>query len=566
MTLTFRLPVQLLGVLAWLWSALLWAAPVSATAPPNQALGQSIQYWQETGAAPDLAQAVARYQSGQFTPGHTPVLNFGIGAPPVWLHLAVDNTAAQPVVRRLLIETAWLDRIDVYVRQQGKTLTTYQMGDAQAYAQRPVNSRYFAFDYAYPAGVSDVYLRIATPDPMVVPIYLMLPSAAQHREVIQECSYGILYGFLFALIAYNAVLFASLHSRRFLYYALYLATFMAMNLTYTGHGFAWFWPDALRWQAWSHPILMYAYTLSGLLFATRFLDTRDNFPRLHQGVVLLIAGFGALLAVAIVLDHQAAALLIAFVFVIVFTLSMVGLGAIAMHAGLRPARYFLLGALAAMSGAITTALATWGFIPYTVWTFRAVEIGMMFDATILALALSYQFRVGEAKRIRAEQLAQLDPLTGLNNRRAFYDRTAALWHSSLRNGSPSCVIAIDIDHFKDINDRNGHAHGDKVLVAMAALLREKIRQGDVLARWGGEEFILYLPDTPLHEASLLAERLRAAIANAPMPEQAENLSITVSLGVAQKRPEHDTLDTLINHADHNLYQSKALGRNRVTAD
>jgi diguanylate cyclase (GGDEF)-like protein len=413
--------------------------------------------------------------------------------------------------------------------------------------------------------VSDVFVRVETPDPMVIPFFLLNPETSRLRQTQQELSYGIVYGFLLALMAYNAILFASLRSSRYLLYGLYLAMFVAMNVAYTGHGFAWLWPGSMHWQQWSNPVLMVLYGLSGLVFAVRFLDLRVYFPRVHRAVIGCGATFATLLAAAVLLGSQKYALLAAFSFAFLFSIVMLLLGVVAVRAGQKPAKYFLLAALAAMVGALLTTLSVWGFIPHNVWTFRAVEIGMLVDATLLALALAYQLRVGQEERIRAERLAQLDPLTGLNNRRAFYDKTSPLWSQALRHGHATSVMLLDIDLFKKINDAHGHAHGDAVLKATAAILRQSIRLGDVLARWGGEEFIVFLPETDQAEATMLAERLRVAIAGMRVPHETGASAVTASFGIAQRTPDHLTLDALIAAADECLYQSKQQGRNRVTA-
>ncbi len=551
-------------MLALLGSTLVVAAPLSVAVDHEAAIGRSTEFLKEQAGRLTLPDAIAAYQAGQFFPGNSPVLNFGIGSKPAWIHFAVDNPTATPLQKVLSIETAWLDRVEVYFQYHGRTVATYRVGDTRPFAQRPVDSRYFVFDHTFAPGVSDVFIRIETPDPMVVPIYLLSPETSRLRQMQQELSYGVVYGFLLALMAYNAILFASLRSSRYLYYALYLAMFVAMNGAYTGHGFAWLWPDSTIWQQWSNPVLMFLFGASGLVFASRFLDLPVYFPRARNAVIGFCATFGTLLAAAILLGSQKYALLAAFSFAFLFSIVMLFLGAISVHAGQKPARYFLLAALAAMVGALLTTLSVWGFIPHNSWTFRAVEIGMQVDATLLALALAYQLRVGQEERLRAERLAQMDPLTGLNNRRAFYDKTGALWSHAIRHGHPTSVMLLDIDLFKQVNDTYGHAHGDAVLKATSAILRQSVRQGDVLARWGGEEFIVFLPDTDQAEAMMLAERLRAAIAAMRVPHETGASAVTASFGVAQRTPAHLTLDALIAAADECLYQSKQQGRNRVT--
>jgi diguanylate cyclase (GGDEF)-like protein len=561
---TFWLARWLAGVLMLLCGALAVAAPLSVGQAHESAIGLSTEFYQEPAGRLELPDAVAALRAGQFAPGKSPVLNFGIGAKAVWIHFAVDNPTAAPVQKRLSLETTWLDRAEVYFLHPGRTVETYRVGDDLAFSQRPLASRYFVLDHAFAAGTSDVFIRIGTPDPMVVPIHLTSPEAFQVRQTQQELSYGVVYGFLLALIAYNAILYLGFRSSRYLLYSAYLTMFVVMNVAYTGHGFAWLWPDWVRWQQWSNPVLMFLYGVSGLAFASRFLDLKLYFPRVRKAVIAFCAGFGVLLAAAFLLDSQKVALLAAFSFVILFSGIMLFLGAISVYAGQKPARYFLIAAMAAMVGALLTALSVWGFIPHNGWTFRAVEIGMLVDATLLALALAYQLRVSQEKRIRAERLAQMDPLTGLNNRRAFYDKTGSLWSNGIRHEHDTSVMLLDIDRFKQINDTYGHAHGDEVLKALADILKQAIRQGDVLARWGGEEFIVFLPETSLQDAAALAERLRTAIEDARIPRELAVTSVTASFGVAQKEARHTTLDALIASADACQYQSKLQGRNRVT--
>lgn len=539
-------------------------APVPADAPTMEPIGVHTEYFRETGPQLSLQGAVAAWREGRFTDGSTPVLNFGIDLTPVWIRFQVRNPADEPVVRRLSVDTAWLDDVEVYFRHAGGTLATYRTGDAQPFNQRPVAARGFVFDQAFASGLTDVYLRVATPDPMVIPLRLLSPQQARDASRFEDYSYGFLYGFLVALIGYNLMLYLGLRERKYLLYSLYLGMFLAMNLSYTGHGYQWLWPQLTAWTQWSNPVLMLLYGTTGLLFAQAFLETRRCLPRLHTGVLGFLGVSWASLASAIAVDNQHIALLIAFSFVCLFTLIMLGLGILAVRSGQKPARYFLLAAIAAMLGAATTALAVWGFIPTNTWTYRAVDIGMLLDATLLALALTFQFRVGQAEKARAEQLAWQDPLTGLNNRRAFHDKTLPIWNIALRHKHGLAVVLLDIDCFKRINDAFGHAYGDEVLVTTAEVLTATVRGQDVIARWGGEEFILLLPETDVHEAAALAERLRLAIEAMRFEHDGEQVQITASFGVAEREAHHHSLDALISTADKYLYQSKAMGRNRVS--
>jgi diguanylate cyclase (GGDEF)-like protein len=364
-------------------------------------------------------------------------------------------------------------------------------------------------------------------------------------------------------LLYNALLFASLRRWRYLAYAGYLASYLVLNLSYTGHLFAWAWPTAVAWQLWSNPTLMLLCSFAGLTFGMVFLETWRHFPRLHKTVVWFIGTAAALGAVLAATNTYPAYILLAFVVVLVFSILMLTMGIVAVAAGHVPARYFLAAAFLAMIGAAMTALAVWGFIPYNVWTFRFFEVGMLVDAVLLALALAQQFRAEERERFRALQMAKIDPLTRINNRRAFYSVTHPLWRNIQRHGRAASVVLIDIDRFKSINDTFGHAAGDEVLVHVARTLLGTARESDVCARWGGEEFILFLPETGLEDARLMAERVRAALAALTVETAAGPVRLTASAGVAEQEVHHRTLEDVIGLADLRLYQAKQAGRDRV---
>ena len=162
------------------------------------------------------------------------------------------------------------------------------------------------------------------------------------------------------------------------------------------------------------------------------------------------------------------------------------------------------------------------------------------------------------------QLATHDDLTGLLNRRAMLDRMQLEQRRSLRSGSPLLIAQLDIDHFKAVNDTHGHATGDLVLQSFADTVRRNVRDTDVLARWGGEEFVLLLCDTPAADAVALMERLRQAVQamQVPVPQSGGPITVTVSIGLARHTPA-DPLAGTLERADRALYAAKAGGRNRV---
>lgn len=166
---------------------------------------------------------------------------------------------------------------------------------------------------------------------------------------------------------------------------------------------------------------------------------------------------------------------------------------------------------------------------------------------------------------RAELAAHTDDLTGLSNRRDFFDSARRLAEIARRYPQPLSLVLFDVDRFKDINDHHGHPVGDQALVHVAQILSLQRRAADVLARYGGEEFVVLLPEASLDEAMTFAERARAAIESSGLVVGGRSIPVTVSAGVATMGPQVDTLEKLIQSADEALYVAKMGGRNQVRA-
>ena len=200
--------------------------------------------------------------------------------------------------------------------------------------------------------------------------------------------------------------------------------------------------------------------------------------------------------------------------------------------------------------------------------------------SLLALSISALMTIGiqglralflklerQAETLREQ--AETDALTGLRNRRSMQRDAFREVCRVPRSGTPLTAIMLDLDHFKDTNDRYGHDVGDAVLVAVAQVLRGQLRDIDLSARWGGEEFLLLLPNTDAERAVVVAERLRRSLAEQVVPVASGQLNVTASLGAATLRAvfpaPQAALAQLIRNADQALYRAKAAGRNRVVS-
>jgi diguanylate cyclase (GGDEF)-like protein len=199
-------------------------------------------------------------------------------------------------------------------------------------------------------------------------------------------------------------------------------------------------------------------------------------------------------------------------------------------------------------------------VPWEEWFYVSLFVPVIISPIVSTMVLSLLYQLAEA-RAALLTMSQTDPLTGVGNRRLFIERAAHALAEASRVQSPVCVVLIDVDDFKKLNDRYGHAVGDEALIAVATICRQSLRVGDVFCRWGGEEFIVLLPQATLEQGCVLAERLRARVAAAVVEGVPDG--VTISLGVAALVSSSETLDQVISNADRQLYLAKDAGKNRV---
>lgn len=232
-------------------------------------------------------------------------------------------------------------------------------------------------------------------------------------------------------------------------------------------------------------------------------------------------------------------------------------------------RYILVGAFSVLllilslrsAAAITGALDDQSGADTSRWLALVFLISMW---VILSITLGFVYMTVErAERLNFE-LAMKDMLTGMANRRAITDQLLNTVARAQRQGQYLSVLMLDIDHFKQVNDGYGHQAGDMVLRGVAQILQSRLRAQDQIGRFGGEEFLVILPDTSLEGAQTLAEALRQAVEATPTQWGAHSIAVTISIGVRGGAVTGgDTADKLVGAADAALYRAKQNGRNRV---
>jgi diguanylate cyclase len=227
----------------------------------------------------------------------------------------------------------------------------------------------------------------------------------------------------------------------------------------------------------------------------------------------------------------------------------------------------LMALVALWSYYIGLYLLMWSIEPLQPISREALLAVYLFNLSVVFSMFSYlsffYLRMVTSANRKLRKLATTDPLTRLFNRRHMTQLAKKELSRYERNGYPLSVILLDIDHFKVINDRYGHEAGDYVLKEVARVIKEQLRTQDLIARWGGEEFLVILPDTSIGRAEAGAERIRTGLlAHHWQTPGGEEVELTISAGVSEFRPGDD-LNAAINRADRALYRGKNNGRNRV---
>ncbi|NMH60982.1 sensor domain-containing diguanylate cyclase [Alteromonas ponticola] len=548
---------------------------IDLTDTPELTAGEYTRYLQENNDEKlTLAQAIAAFNSSEVRLGKHQSISLGISVAPVWLKTRLLNSTTNDENYRISVETPWLDVIEAWIVYQGRVIQQVSGGDAVAFEQRPMQYRYFAFEAELPKGESQLYLRVESVGPMAIPLRIATTELAVKRDISSSYQYGFLYGIMVALALYNLILFFSVRLPEYGLYALYLIGFVINSLSYTGQLHTWITPDfGPYFQDWLDIFLMITYSIAGLHFARKLLQTKQYAPILDRATIVVTLVIPAGMVIGFIFNQLTFALFLAFLLNTTFAVLFILLGLQALKHRIAAARLFLICSVTAATCICISTAAVAGFVPYNDVTFKLIEVGMAFEAICLAFLLAQRFRSAEADKQMAEKTARLDSLTGLNNRRGFAHAAQPIWFQEIRNGRDVSVVLIDIDHFKRINDGFGHSKGDEVLKAVAAVLKRGARRSDIIARWGGEEFLILLPETSEAQATQHAERLRQQIEKIELTSPGGAIKFTASFGVcgtidgmfSKTKLRDDDLETIINVADEALYQVKASGRNQVKA-
>ncbi len=552
--------------IAWLASLLLvvclvtevaLGAPVVTTIPGEalriERFSGEVELLEDPGGQLGIADVSSGPAAEGFRRATPETANVGFTSSAWWVRFTLHNPAPEP--RQIFLRQGYplIDYITFFSPDPFGGWRELATGDRLDFDTRAIAHRDFFFPLDLPAaGERTFYLRYASQGP--VDIHLALLDAAEMTGSVsrEQLAYGVYFGAVIMLLVWSGLVFIAVRDNAFLAYFAYVATFGLYMGVNTGLAFQYLWPSSPQWANTCLLVLLNVSLITALHFSTTILRSRDYTPRLF----LIARGLQIAAAIAValvpVLDYAVLVRPVTFL-ILISVIFLITLGVVSLLAGSRPARFFVIAWSAFLAGSMIFVLKNFGVLPHTFLTQHSWQVGSLLEMILLSMTLS-------SRMSELQQQSRTDPLTLLGNRRHFDIKLLAEFNAARQSGLPLSLLVLDIDHFKQYNDRHGHAQGDEAIKLLGGVIRRHARKPFVACRYGGEEFCVILPNSDSAVAGMVAERLRSAAQTLIAGDH----SITISVGYASLTgDEYSSPEKFFEAADAAMYSAKQAGRNRV---
>lgn len=521
--------------------------------------------------------------------------SFGFSDAVYWVRFSLDTQEIED--KTFLLELAFplIDKLTFYFPQNKNMFRHKEMGDAVAFCKRDIDYRNFVIELPLKTGKKTTYyMRLESTGSIQIPLFLWTQEAFISHIEKTNFIIGGYYGTMFLLMLMALVAFMKVRKKLFIYYVFYISSFLIFQLSLNGFIYQYLLSKYPYANALFLPISVGAVVIGGLIFSSEFLQIWRREHKYLKLAFLTLMSMGVFTIVFSLFGDYRRALEVATITGFLLPPLVLVASLRSWHVGYSPARYFLLAWSLLLFGVFISGLLHLGYVSNNFFTVYSMQIGStlevillgyaMFDqvtllnkekedATLQANRYLNQINEGleglvlertkelEEKNRQLKELSIHDSMTGLLNHNTSIEHLKMIKNSVKRYDDSLAVIMLDIDLFKNINDNYGHPAGDKVIISIADILKESLRDSDICGRYGGEEFILILDRIEREQAYALAERIRKKILLLKIDE-IDNIVISASFGLSiydKNRSDQD----LILEADKALYQAKKEGRNKV---
>ncbi len=565
------------GMLLALWSALVWAGAAGSLSAAPLVLDDLTPVhdaWPHVRVLSDprrsIAVEAAQMRLSEFELPASPHAGMGFRNDALWFHIPVTVPAGSDGRWVLEIDYALLNRIDVFIVREGHAVKQATMGSLQPFRDRPLGSRTPAVMLDLPPGQAvDVLFHIDTRSSVIVPVKFLKPSAFHARANREFLLQGILISIGLCLLAFSLQQWASLKDTVYAKYAAVIICHLLFSAHLFGLGAMFLWTDRpwIEVHMAGLSLLMVSATLA--LFVEAVLAD-DLHPRARLALKAL-AGVLVFFALLFALDWMNNKWLGIVSAVFGLMPALIGLpGAFArVRRGDIVGTYFILAWAGYFLTGVVLSLTINGHIGINFWTLHSLQFGATFDMLvfmrIVILRTAAEHRAAQlASRERdvMKSLAATDSLTGLTNRRGLNESLATL----VPHATPERQLAIymlDLDGFKPVNDQHGHDTGDELLIAIGARLTAAVRSRDIVARVGGDEFVVVATDLKAESQAAEVGSKLAAVFSTPFELTAHTCRVGVTIGYVVAPQDGSQPAGLLKAADAAMYAGKQGGKGRV---
>ena len=492
----------------------------------------------------------------------------------LWFKFKLKNSTDSRLKYMIYFTENMVHHLDCYIVSSDNTIKHYQTGAGYFIDGSPNILDHPKFEIEFEKDeLKTIYIKMCSVYPNVGAFYLFDEDGFNDYTCLYNNIYSAYFGAILAIILYNIFLFLFSRNISYLYYVMLLTGFVLWQLTLNSFPpFKTFYSVGDYYLAGTPVNFMIIFII---LFTRDVLSIKKEFPKLDKimlamlsiVVIITIASFLCRCSTTIYLN-MIAPFIFPFLLYVAFK---------SYFSGNKIAIFFILAEIMFLIYSTVFSLMMQGHIPYNLFTRHSIAVGAGVELMLYSLILGYRIRLLQDDKIKLinrankelkkskdvlKEMSIRDALTNLYNRRELM----IVSKQFIEDNTSFSLIMFDIDKFKNINDNYGHTVGDDIIVLFTNIIRENIRDDDLAFRFGGEEFVIILPNTTKAKAYNIASRIREVTNKKRIPiDDKDIVSFTISGGVSILSKDDKSLEEVIKRADEALYRAKNSGRNRIVA-